>query len=134
MARALPPSGHRISELRFWACFAVVLALVSQMLFPPQVMAAATTHGTAFVLCTAGIDAAPIADAATVKAFKASHPKSGLQGLKCADCVIHSVTAVTTPDTALVPVVYTTAHAELRPLRKASPIKARAPPRPHSCG
>lgn len=134
MARALPSSGHHTSELRFWACFAVVLALLSQMLFPPQVMAAATAHGTAFVLCTAGVDAAPIADPATVKAFKASHTKSGLQGLKCADCVIHSITAIATPEATFMAAVYATVHADLQPLRVTAPVKARAPPRPHSCG
>jgi len=134
MASRSPHSAHHASDLRFWACFAVVLALFAQVLFPPQVMAAPTAHGTTFVICTAGIDAAPIADSATVKAFKASHHNNGLQGLKCADCVIHSITAVVTPDLTYVPAVYAVTHAVLKPLEVVTPIKARAPPRPHSCG
>jgi len=134
MARAQFHPGHSGPEVTFWACFAVVLALFTQALFPPQVMAAETVHGTTFVICRAGADASPIADSSVIKTLKAPHGKNGLQGLKCADCVLHSVTGIVAPDATYVPAVYAVSHAELTPLLKASPIKARAPPRPHSCG
>ena len=134
MVRTQLHQGHSGPEVRFWACFAMVMALFTQALFPPQVMAAETAHGTTFVICTAGADANPIADSAIIKTFKAPHSKPGLQGLKCADCVLHSVTGIVAPDASHVPAVYAVGHAELRPLLRTSPIKARAPPRPHSCG
>jgi hypothetical protein len=125
-ANALP------SELRFWACFAVVMALLTQVFFPPQVMAADTAHGTAMVLCSGGMDAAPIADPVLVKVLKLH--KSGLQGLKCANCVLSSITGVVTPHQDFVPVLHNVAHADFRPAAVSSPVGARAPPRPFSCG
>ena len=120
------------SEVRFWALFAVVMALLTQMVFPPQVMAATGDHGTQFVLCTAGVDSAPIVDKTAAKLFKAYH--KGLGGLKCASCVIASVTAITPPPVHITPAVYAIAHADFRPAAMATPVRARAPPRPHSCG
>ncbi len=124
----------RRDTVRFWTCFAVVMALFTQILFPPQGMAVETASGTRFFLCSAGVDGAPIADAATVKLFKALGHKSGLQGLKCANCVLASVTAVTAPDMVFTPAVYTVTHADFKPVPDMSAAKARAPPRPHSCG
>ena len=126
----LSPGLH--PELRFWACFAVVLALLTQIFFPPQVMAADTAHGTAMVLCSGGMDAAPIADPLLVKVLKLH--RSGLQGLKCANCVLASITAVVTPDQSFVPVVHDMVRADFRPAAVTSPVGARAPPRPFSCG
>ncbi len=121
-------------ELRFWACFAVVMALLTQVFFPPQVMAADTAHGPAMVLCSAGLDAAPIAaDPILAKVFIKLH-KSGLQGLKCANCVLASITAVATPDQTFVPAVYRVTCADFRPAAVSAPVGARAPPRPFSCG
>ena len=124
----------RRDTVRFWTCFAVVMALFTQILFPPQVMAAPSAAGTQFVICTADMDAAPIADAATARLFKAIGHKPGLQGLKCANCVLASVTAVTTPDAVFTPAIYTVTHADFKPAPDMSAAKARAPPRPHSCG
>ena len=119
-------------ELKFWACFAVVMALLTQVFFPPQVMAAEGAHGPTMVLCAAGVDAAPIVDPVLAKVLKLH--KSGLQGLKCANCVLASITAVTTPDQTFVPAVYAVAHADFRPAARVIPVGARAPPRPFSCG
>lgn len=124
----------RRDTVRFWACFAVVMALFSQVLFPPQVMAAQTASGTRFFVCSAGINGAPIADAATAKLFKSLGHTSGLQGLKCANCVLSSLTATTAPSAVFIPVVYAVAHADFRQSPDTSVIKARSPPRPHSCG
>ena len=123
------------SEFKFWALFSVVMALFTQVLFPPQVMAMPGDHGPQFVLCSAGIDSQPILDASAAKIFKsAPHKPNGLAGLKCASCVLASITAIATPVPVFQPVVYTVAHADFKPAARAAPIKARAPPRPHSCG
>ena len=121
----------RDSEVRFWALFAVVMALFTQILFPPQVMAMPSDHGIQMVLCSSGMDSQPIA-ADTV--IKSTPHKSGLAGLKCAQCVLASVTAITTPQPVFQPAIYTVTHADFVPATERSPIKARAPPRPHSCG
>lgn len=119
------------TELTFWACFAVVFALLSQALFPPQVMAA--PDGMRFVLCSAMADAAPVIDT-TAEKIAAAHDKSkGYQGLKCADCVVASVTAIPAPAAASVPVRYA-AMVTTQPVAPArAPVGARAPPRPFSC-
>lgn len=121
----------RDSEVRFWALIAVVLALFTQVLFPPQVMAMPTDHGIKMVLCSSGMDSQPIIDTLVVKS---TPKKPGLAGLKCAQCVLASVTAITTPPPVFQPAVYTIAHADFTPSSHRSPVKARAPPRPHSCG
>ena len=132
MTTRTPRSSGLHPELRFWACFAVAMALLTQVFFPPQVMAADTAHGTAMVLCSGGMDAAPIAGPVLVKVLKLH--KSGLQGLKCANCVLASITAVVTPDHSFVPVVHTAARADFRPAAVTASVGARAPPRPFSCG
>ncbi len=133
MTRTGIPSKTAVaSEVRFWALFAVVMALLTQAFFPPQVMAADGEHGTRFVLCTAGMDSAPIVDQTAVKLFKSQH--KGLAGLKCASCVTASVTAIETPPVHFAPAVYVISHVDVRPAAARSPVKARAPPRPHSCG
>ena len=114
-------------ELRFWACFAVVFALVAQAFFPAQVMAAPGRDGPAFVFCTG--NEAPALDAHG----KIKH-KSGVDGLKCADCVLASITAIQATEPLAIPVVYTVAHVDHVPSAAASPVQARAPPRPFSCG
>ncbi|HTM82391.1 hypothetical protein [Asticcacaulis sp.] len=121
----------RDSDLRFWALIAVVMALFTQILFPPQVMAMPTDHGIKMVLCSSGMDSQPIIDTLVVKS---TPKKPGLAGLKCAQCVLASVTAITTPPPVFQPAVYTIAHADFTPSSHRSPVKARAPPRPHSCG
>ncbi|ESQ94222.1 hypothetical protein [Asticcacaulis benevestitus] len=123
----------RNSEVNFWACFAVVFALVSQVLFPPQVMAMPSSHGVKMVLCSAGMDSQPIVETTTL-ILKSAPKKPGLAGLKCAQCVLASVTGITTPEPVFQPAIYTVCHADFTPATRRSPIKARAPPRPHSCG
>lgn len=122
---------HDDPELRFWALFAVVMALLTQIVFPPQVMAAQTADGPQFVLCTAGIDSAPIADPAA-KVFKTPH--KGLNGLKCADCLMATVTAIATPVQVYTPAVYVMRLRVALPHKAVRVVQARAPPRPHSCG
>lgn len=123
----------RNSEVNFWACFAVVFALVSQVLFPPQVMAMPSSHGVKMVLCSAGMDSRPIVETTTL-IIKSTPQKSGLAGLKCAQCVLASLTGITTPEPVFQPAIYAVRHADFTPATRRSPIKARAPPRPHSCG
>lgn len=119
----------RIPELRFWACFAVVFALLSQALFPMQAMAMPGADAR-FVLCTDG--AAPIADTVSQKLLGKSKP--GLMGLRCVDCVLASITALPVPAPVSVPAVYVAGRIVFLPAPAASPVRARAPPRPHSCG
>ena len=121
----------RDSEVRFWALLAVVMALFTQVLFPPQVMAMPSPHGVQMVLCTSGMDSQPIVDKVVIKS---PVKKPGLAGLKCAQCVLASITAITTPQPVFQPAVYEISHANFTPASRRSPIKARAPPRPHSCG
>ncbi|MFT4077253.1 MAG: hypothetical protein QM647_17125 [Asticcacaulis sp.] len=121
----------RDSEVRFWALFAVVMALFTQVLFPPQVMAMPSSHGVQMVLCSSGMDSQPIVDKLVVKS---SPKKPGLAGLKCAQCVLASLTAIAGPVPVFQPAVYVESHADFTPAAGRSPIKARAPPRPHSCG
>jgi hypothetical protein len=115
-------------ELRFWALFAVVFALLTQAFFPAQVMAQTGRDGPALVFCT-GNDT-PITDANG----KIVKHKSGVDGLKCADCVLASITAVQAAEAPTVPAVYTVAHIDHVASIASSPVKARAPPRPFSCG
>jgi len=121
----------RDSEVRFWALFAVVMALFTQALFPPQVMAMPSEQGVRMVLCSSGLDSQPIA---TDAVFTSKPHKPGLAGLKCAQCVLASITAIATPQPVFRPAVYSIARADFTPAARHGPIKARAPPRPHSCG
>ncbi|MBW8881118.1 MAG: hypothetical protein JF615_06745 [Asticcacaulis sp.] len=116
-------------DLRFWACFAVVFALLSQAFFPVDVMAA-PGQGMRFVLCTES--AAPAVDIVSQKLFGKTKP--GLMGLKCANCVLASVTALPVPAPVSIPVTYTAERVAFVAPQAASPVQARAPPRPHSCG
>ena len=119
------------AEVRFWACFAVVLALLCPFLFPVQASAQAMSG---FMLCVEQVDAPAVADTvAAQKIAKASKTK-GYQGLKCADCVLASITAIATPEPQIVPVIYVTEYVILAPAANATIVRARAPPRPHSCG
>ncbi|WP_443747535.1 hypothetical protein [Asticcacaulis solisilvae] len=115
-------------ELRFWACFAVVFALLSQALFPMQAMA--LSGNTSFVLCTEG--GAPAADTVSQKLFGKAKP--GFMGLKCANCVLASITALPVPAPVSTPIAYTSERIAFQAAKPASPVRARAPPRPFSCG
>ncbi|ESQ75439.1 hypothetical protein [Asticcacaulis sp. AC402] len=117
---------RRVPEVRFWACFVVIFALFAQALFPVQALALTMDH-TPFAICND--DKAP-AFTAKVKTVDTS----GTLGLKCVDCVLSSITAIRTPALSLQPVLYTFAYSELKPATTGSPVKARAPPRPYSCG
>ena len=127
MTKALATISKPMPEVRFWACFAVVFALVAQVLFPIQAMAMPNSDGSAYTLCTGD------ADLIVAKSTK-THPAKGVMGLKCADCVLSSITAVQTAMPVLLPARHRIAHAVFRPAAQVSCIKARAPPRPHSCG
>ncbi|EGF90545.1 hypothetical protein ABI_35690 [Asticcacaulis biprosthecium C19] len=112
-----------VPEVRFWACFAVIFALVSQALFPVQALALSMGHSTP-VMCNDD----------TLESATARTDKSDVMGLKCADCVLASITGIQTPPIASEPAIYTVTYADLEPDIGRSPVKARAPPRPHSCG
>ena len=122
-----------VPELRFWVCICVVFALLTQVFFPMQAMAA--PGDTRFVLCTEG--AAPVVDTVSQKLFGQKllgKSKPGLMGLKCANCVLASITALPVPAPVSIPVRYTSQRVVFQADRSASPVGARAPPRPHSCG
>lgn len=129
MAKVQGHSRAATPELRFWALFAVVFALLAQALFPAQVMAQTGRDGPALVFCTGGADTA-VVDAAGKVTIK----HKSVNGLKCADCVLASITAVHASEPPTVPAVYSVAHIDFIPAVAASPVKARAPPRPFSCG
>ena len=123
-----------VPELRFWALFAVVFALLSQAVFPVQAMAA-TGEGPRFVLCTEG--SAPAADTVSQKLFgqkPQDKAKPGLMGLKCVNCVLASITALPAPAPMSAPAVYRSEQVVFRAAGTTSPVRARAPPQPHSCG
>lgn len=117
-----------VPELRFWACFAVVFALLSQALFPMQAMA--MSGNSRFVLCADG--AAPAIDTVSQKLLGKSKP--GFMGMKCVDCVLATITALPVPAPVAVPVRYTSERIAFQAAKPASNVRARAPPRPHSCG
>ena len=119
------------AEVRFWACFAVVMALLCPFLFPVQASAQAMSG---FMLCVEQADAPAVVD--TVAAQKIADATKGkaYQGLKCVDCVLASLTAVVTPAPQIVPVIYAVEHVDLVPAANVVTVRARAPPRPHSCG
>ncbi|WP_052019493.1 hypothetical protein [Asticcacaulis sp. YBE204] len=133
-ALRLPRSSAR-SEFRFWTMLAVVVALCAQVLFPPHLLAAAPDGG-GFVLCNTQSPAVDtqlsqaVAKDSASKAFK----DTSVQGLKCADCVLASLTGLTEPEFAVTLVVYATASVSPVVPTNAERPKARAPPRPHSCG
>jgi len=117
-----------VPGLKFWACFAVVFALLGQAFFPMQAMA--MPAGARYVLCTEGAGA----KADTVSQKLLGKTKPGFMGMKCADCVLATITALPVPAPVTVPVSYTSERIVFAVARAASPVRARAPPRPHSCG
>lgn len=119
------------AEVRFWACFAVVLALLCPFLFPVQASAQAMSG---FMLCVEQVNAPAVADTVAAQKIANASKTKGYQGLKCADCVLASLTAIATPAPQIVPVVYVTEYISLTPAANATTVRARAPPRPHSCG
>lgn len=129
---ASQPSGMTArSEFRFWVKFAAVVALCFQVLFPPHLLAAAP-DGSGFMLCNTS---APMVDQALTKALSVEKIRKGdVQGLKCADCVGALLTALPAPDLLVVPVIYAEAERAPAPAYTDARPKARAPPRPHSCG
>lgn len=130
MAKGQGHFSEAMPELRFWACFAVIFALFAQAFFPAQVMAQTGRDGSAIVFCTGSGDTAVIDASGKITI---TH-KSGVNGLKCADCVLASITAVQPVEAPTVPVVYSVVHIDPVVIAAASPVKARAPPRPFSCG
>lgn len=119
------------AEVRFWAHFAVVLALLCPFLFPIQASAQALSG---FMLCVEQAGAPPVADTVLAKKIADATKDKPVQGMKCADCVLASLTAITTPAPQIERVTYAAERLDLTPAANATPVRARAPPRPHSCG
>jgi hypothetical protein len=119
------------AEVRFWACFAVALALLCPFLFPVQ---ASAQSMSAFMLCVEQADAPMVADTVAAQKIADATRNKAYQGLKCADCVLASLTAITTPTPQVIAVVYVSERLSLAPATNAVTVRARAPPRPHSCG
>lgn len=119
------------AEVRFWACFAVVLALLCPFLFPVQASAQAMSG---FMLCVEQAGAPAVKDTVAAQKIADATKDKAYQGLKCADCVLASLTAITTPSQQIETVIYIAGQANLTPAANAVTVRARAPPRPHSCG
>ncbi len=119
------------AEVRFWACFAVVIALLCPFLFPVQASAQAMSG---FMLCVEQTDAPAVVDTVAAQKIADATKSKAYQGLKCADCVLAALTAIVTPSPQIVPVIYTVEHVSLAPAANVVAVRARAPPRPHSCG
>lgn len=134
MAKREQTDETKRAELTFWACFIVILALFSQAMFPSQVMAARVKGETRAILCMDSPGAVPAVDASLEKLI-ASHDKSNrYQGLKCPDCVTASITALPVPDCFTVPAPFAIEVVTLTVDQASQPVRARAPPRPFSCG
>ena len=119
------------SEFRFWTLMAVVMAIGLQVLFPAHLFAA-RIDGSGFMLCNMD---APVVDQPLVDAIQADKAqKSGAIGQKCVDCVFLSLTALPQPEPSFTPVIYSSLVPVLKPVRDTERPKARAPPRPYSCG
>jgi hypothetical protein len=119
------------AEVHFWACFAVVLALLCPFLFPLQ---ASAQSMSGFMLCVEQAGVPPVADTVAAQKIADATKDKGYQGLKCADCVLASLTAVVTPAPQTFAIVYITEYLSMAPAANAVTVRARAPPRPHSCG
>lgn len=119
------------AEVRFWACFAVVMALLCPFLFPVQ---ASAQGARGFMLCVEQPDAPAVVDTVAAQKVASATKTKPYQGLKCADCVLASLMAITTPVPQVVPVIYVTERLNLAPAANTIQVRARAPPRPHSCG
>ncbi|WP_140985239.1 hypothetical protein [Asticcacaulis tiandongensis] len=119
------------SELRFWTIMAVAMAISVQVLFPAHLFAA-KVDGSGFMLCNMD---APAVDQPLISAIQAEKAQKGdAIGKKCTDCVFLSMTALPQPDQVFTPVIYVALTPVLTPDRESERPKARAPPRPHSCG
>ncbi|UDF02392.1 hypothetical protein [Asticcacaulis sp. AND118] len=118
------------SETRFWTMLAVVMGLLVQVLFPPHLLAA-SRDGPGFVLCNSAVQ---VVDTGLSQAVAKDKTDKTIQGLKCADCVLAGLTGLPQPDLGVIPVVYAEIAEPLTPVRGTAQPKARAPPRPHSCG
>lgn len=127
MAKGEPLSARQVPEVRFWACFVVVFTLLAHALFPVQALALLPGQNN-FALCNSD------PDAIVALGETPSDTKSHVSGLKCADCVIAAMTGLPQPKIDNLPVIYPQPSGTGLPSRFPTPIKARAPPRPHSCG
>jgi hypothetical protein len=105
-----------------------LLALCIQLLIPAASLATeAKTDARTVVLCT--IDGAKTV---TVPGGDTQH--HGFGGLKCHDCVMASIAAVSPGEALALPIRYA-AEKRLAPIDRASRLPgARAPPRPPSTG
>ncbi|MFT4090729.1 MAG: hypothetical protein QM645_08360 [Asticcacaulis sp.] len=131
MPRTTPLIRAFRSELRFWTIMAVTMAIAVQVLFPAHLFAA-KLDGSGFTLCNMD---APVVDQPLISALQAEKAQKGdAIGKKCTDCVFLSLNALPQPDQTFEPVVYSAEPLVLAPARETERPKARAPPRPHSCG
>lgn len=105
-----------------------LLALCIQLLIPAASLATeAKSDARTVVLCT--VDGAKTV---TVPGDDTQH--HGFGGLKCHDCVMASIAAVSPGDAPALPVRYA-AESRLAPIARAARLPgARAPPRPPSTG
>lgn len=105
-----------------------LLALCVQLLIPAASLAQdARNDVRTVVLCT-------VDGAKTVTVPNGDQQHHGFGGLKCHDCVMASIAAVSPGDAPALPIRYA-AETRLAPLDRATRLPgARAPPRPPSTG
>jgi hypothetical protein len=109
-------------ELRFWAMVCFAFALCLQALMPPAAMAYVAAQDGMSVWCSGESDT-PTSD-----------KQSPTQGLKCADCVVASVTTTLTPQLSQTKHIHVFHDVNyIRPEFYRLP-PARAPPKPYACG
>ncbi|ESQ82247.1 hypothetical protein AEAC466_18040 [Asticcacaulis sp. AC466] len=111
-----------------------MFALLSQALFPVQATAGTRQGDYRVFLCMDSPGATPTVDVAAEKLITSHETSKRYQGLKCADCVLASITAVASPEQVAIPVSYLLTVVTLAIDRARQPVGARAPPRPFSCG
>jgi hypothetical protein len=120
---------RRVKTAGAWPALLAVLALLVQGLIPAAAMAyeARADVPAMVVLCTAD-------GARTVAVPSDSQDHKGFAGLKCHDCVMASIAAVTPPAPQVAPVRYVQiVRLEARRIDAIRQV-ARPPPRPPSQG
>jgi len=111
-----------------WPAALALLALCVQLLIPAASLATeAKNNVRTVVLCT-------LEGAKTVTVPGGDSRHHGFGGLKCHDCVMTSIAAVSPGDAPTLPVRYAT-ESRPAPIDRATGLPgARAPPRPPSTG
>jgi hypothetical protein len=120
---------HKLqSEFRFWTTFLLVIALFCQVLFPKALMAA-SLEGQGFELCNSEH---PTQDLGLIQAVKSEKQRQNTP--KCEHCLALSPISLLSPVVVSIPIIYEAEAAGLGHETRSPLPKARAPPRPHSCG